>query len=297
MRKILLILISCILTLCNTNALADKILAIIDNTPITHSEVQNLRKVISYFGGLDAVKSQKEEVISKMMLDAAISDQIIINYAKSVSMKASDQEVDAMIKAMAESKKLSSKDLINYIKNNLSVPEKEFKNKIKVEVLRTKIVREVLSRNIDVSQKDVQSLALSTHFKDATLDLKILTAKDNGEKTYHKMQKLKAKIKNCDYVKRLNYKKFAELSEIKTRLSSLSPTMQTLTKDLPINTPSDVIEDEGLRIVLVCAREIDEITSQDNYNLTNFLGNKKLQIDTQKFFQDLRKKAYVKIVE
>ena len=297
MRKIASILISFILVLCHTNVMADKIVAVIDESPITASEVQNLKKILSYFGSLDEIKKSGQESLSALILNSAISDKLVENYAASSRIKASDAEVDAMLKSLADSRKITPKEMIRQVKDKLSISEKEFKHKLEVEVLRSKIVREIVSRNVEVSEKDVESLALTTNYRDASLDLLIITANDNSDKSLKKMEQLQRKIKNCKRAKRMSVRKFAERSEVTTRLSKLSPSMQTLVRDLPLDTPSNVVGDDKIRIVLVCERIIDEITSQDSYNLTNFLGNRKLQIEAQKFFQDLRKKAYVKIIE
>lgn len=297
MKKFASILICLILILSSKAALADKIVAVVDESPITSSEVQNLKNILTYFGSLEEVKKNGPEVMSKLLLNSAITDKIIENYASKSGIKVHDSEIDAMLKSLADSKKITSKEMIRQFSDRFSVSEKDLRSKLAVEVLRSKIVREVVSRDVEIREKDVETLALTTNYRDATLNLKIITAKDNSDKSFKEMEKLKRKIKNCKQAKRLRMRKFAELSEITTRLSKLSPTMQTLVRDLPLDKASDVIEDEKIRIVLVCERNIDEISSQDNYNLTNFLGNKKLQIESQKFFQDLRKKAYIKIID
>lgn len=297
MRKYALLTLSLVLLFWNTNILADKIVVIVGETPIADSEIQNLKKLLTYFGALDSLKGENKEAIAKVVLESAITDQIIDNHSKTIGISPTEAEIDNMIKGMAESKKITKAALVKHVVNNLKVSKKFLRKKIATEILRSKIIREVLSRNVDIGEKEVEALALSTNYKDASLDLQIITSKDNKEKTYKKMEKLRSKIKNCRSIKRLYIRNFAELSEMSTKLSRLSPSMQALAKDLPIDTASDVIEDERLRIIVVCSRNIDEISSQDSFNLTNFLGNKKLQIDAQKYFQDLRKKSYVKIVE
>lgn len=295
MKKYAILIISLISLLTSNISVADKIVAIVDDSPITSSEVQNLKKLLIYFDAID--KSKDEKFISKMVLDTAISDKVIANYAEKAKMNASDQEIDAIIEGMAKSKNITKKELIRHLTKTLNIPEKYFRFKLSIESLRGKIVREVLSRDIDITMQDVESLALSTNFRDATLDLQIITAKDNGQKFFKKMENLRGKIKNCRQAKRASYKRFADMTEMTTRLSKLSPDMQALVRELPIGAPSNVIEDGKLRIVMVCDRIIDDISHQENFNLSNLIGNKKLQVAAQKFLQDLRKKAYVKIIE
>lgn len=297
MRKIIALFIVLALTFCNVCVFADKIVAVVDKSPITASEVQNLHKLLVYFGNGEEFKGKSEKAISKLILEAAIADKVIENYANSSKISVSEAEIDGMIKSLAEEKKLDLPALNKHIAHKLGVPIKEFRHKIEVEILRSKIVRGIVGRNIEVSEKEVENLVLSTNFRDASLDIQIFTSKDNSDKSYMKMQKLRNSIRNCNQAKRLNYRKFATLSEMSSKLSMLSPTIQNIAKEIPIGTASDVIEDGSLRIIMVCSRKIDDITIQDSNNLTNFLGSKKLQIEAQKFLQDLRKKAYIKIID
>jgi hypothetical protein len=192
--------------------------------------------------------------------------------------------------------KMQPGQITNTIVNDLHISLEEFRHKIRVEIIRSKIIRELLSRNLNISQDDVESMVLATNFRDAKLKLKIFTAKNDSKKTIKSMEDLSRRIKSCKKLRYLNYKSFADISDLDINLSQLSPFMQTLVKDIDIDKASDVIEDEQIRVVVVCERTLEQFSTEDSNSVQNFLGNKKLQIKAQKFFQDLRKKAYIKIL-
>lgn len=293
MKKIILV-ISSVILLFSQSVFAEKIVAIVGKQSITDTEIATLKKILTYF---EDFEKKPNEDLSKLILNSAISDQVIDNYAAKIGMKLSEFEVDNFIASLAKSKKLETDEFLDHIQNELHISKKDFRKKMRIEVLRSKIVREVVAQDLAVSDEEVTSMVLSTNYKDAILDIQILTSKDNSEKSYKQMYKIRDEIKDCSSLKTLKFGKFAELSEITTRISRLSNVIQSFAKDLPIGVASDVVEDEYLKVIVVCARKIDQFTDEDNINISNFLGNKKLQIKAQKFFQNLRKKEYVKIMK
>jgi hypothetical protein len=70
-----------------------------------------------------------------------------------------------------------------------------------------------------------------------------------------------------------------------------------LAKDLKPGVASSVFEmEDGFKIMLVCNKEIIGLTNEDNNYLVNFLSNKKLSGQAQKIFNDMRKRAYIKVL-
>jgi hypothetical protein len=270
--------------------------AIVEDTSITLSELQHRKKLIAYFSNISIAPSQDQQ-FSKAVLNSMIEDQVLFNYAKKIGISVTEKELETFISNIEQSNKMKPGHLAHEITHRINIPIQELDNKMRAELLRSKIVREMLARDVNITNQDVESLVLTTNFKDANIDLTIITSKDDSDKTYKKMENLKRRIKSCKSIKSLYFKKFAEVSEIQTKLSAINPMTQALVKDLPVDQPSQVVEDNNkLRIFLVCKKEIAEFSVAENDSISNFLGNKKLQIKAQKFFQDLRKKAYVKIM-
>jgi len=294
MRKFFIIFLTIILS--STHALGDKIVAIVGDSPITKSELQSSKKILKHFDLLKNLSQEEKENLEKSILELVINDKVLENFANETGTKVSEEELQAMIAAMAKGKKVSVETMLKDLESS-GIDIKAFENKTKIEILRGKLMREHIARNVDISSKDIESMVLSTNYRNAQLNLQILTAKRNDQKSYKKLEKMRKRIKSCNSLKKIYFTNFANLSEVNTTMSMLSPSEQALAIDLPIGTPSPVIEDTKLKIFVVCSRELQEFSSEDHFNVANFLGNKKMSLNAQKFFQKLRKKAYVKIVE
>jgi hypothetical protein len=296
MSRVLLIILNIIFFVFADIAYADKIVAIVEDTSITLSGLEGRKKLLKYFNRIGNLSTEQEKIYTSMVLQSMIDDQVLLEYAKTVGIIVTPKEIDKFIDNIEKTGKLQSGTLTNQIVNVLHIPLSELRSKMKAEVLRSKIIRDSLSRNVMISQEDVESMVLATNFRDASLKLQIFTAKNDKEKTIKFMSSLPSRIKSCKNIKHIRYKAFADLTEISGKLSELAPSMQAIVKDLEVNEASNVIEDDQIRVLVVCEKTLDGFTLEDNNSIANFLGNKKLQIKAQKFFQDLRKKAYIKVM-
>jgi hypothetical protein len=281
----------------NIYAQNSEIIAIVEDTVITSSELKEMTKLMAYFTNQEQGGQQDKAEFRKMVVDLMVNDAILMDYAAKHFAQPAEEEIDAFISSLEESNKMKKGDLSKHLKENYNVSNSIFRHKMKVEAARAKIIREVLSQKLNVENKDVESLVLDTNHKDANLELQMLTSINNKDLTYRRLEGMRNKIKNCSSLKRIRYQHIAKLEHMNIKLSSLPVNIQTIVKNLPIGEPSDVIVDEAFKIVVVCQRSLNEFTAQDNYNMLNFIGNKKVMNESQKFFQDLRKKAYVKIMQ
>jgi len=296
MNRFLLTISSILLFSITTTAMGDSIVAIIEDTSITMSELMQRKKLLSYFNHVGNLSPEQDKLYTNMVLQSMIDDQILLEYGKTVGLVVLPNEINGFLANIEQTAKMKPGQLVHNVVHNLGLPEEELRNKIKSEIIKSKVIREALSRSVKVSQEDIDSMVLATNFRDASLKLKIFTAKNDSAKTAKSMARLPSQIKNCSRIKYVRYKRFADLSELDVNLSQLSASMQAAVKDLELDEASDVIEEDKLRVVVVCAKSLNQFSLEDSNNIANFLGNKKLQIKAQKFFQDLRKKAYVKIL-
>jgi hypothetical protein len=292
----LLIILNIIFFVFADMAYADKIVAIVEDTSITLSELEERKKLLKYFNNIGNLSPEQEKAYTNRVLQSMIDDQVLLEYTKTVGITVSPREIDEFIGNIEANGKLQPGALANHVVNALHIPLVGLRDKVKTEVIRSKVIRESLSRSVSISQEDVESMVLATNFRDASLKLQIFTAKNDNKKTVKFMSTLPSRIKSCKSLQYIRYKAFADLTEVTGKLSELSPSMQAIVKDLETDEASNVIEDEQLRVVVVCEKTLDGFTPEDNNSIANFLGNKKLQIKAQKFFQDLRKKAYIKVM-
>jgi parvulin-like peptidyl-prolyl isomerase len=111
------------------------------------------------------------------------------------------------------------------------------------------------------------------------------------------MIKLRKKLKNCQKLpKKHEYEKFAIFQEINENINELEPLLKSTAQTLTQNQTSAVLKtDDHFKIIMVCKREIENLSEEESSSITNAIGNSKLNKQTQRFYTNLRKKAYIKI--
>ena len=224
-----------------------------------------------------------------------VEDEVLSQYAAKHRISASDTEIKNFIKHVETSNKMPEGHLERSVLN-LHVSKVTLNEKIRTEILRSKIIHEVLGQQISVTRNDVDSLILDTNSRDASLSLKVFTSKRDNDKAYKSMSKLSSRIRNCNNLNHLRYQSFATMSALDTTLSALAPNIQGMIKDMSVGEATGVVKDDKLQIFVLCARQIESFSDNDANQVSQILGNKQLNVKARKFLQHLRKKAYVKVL-
>jgi hypothetical protein len=290
--KILLVLI---LAITNVNAESQKIVALVNNEPITLYECQSRKKMIMVLNNVrDLTSSDAEKQINKLALNSLIEDELLRQHARKVGAKISEEEINSAISSIEERNKMPKGYLLTTLKNNMVLDS--FRSQIRSELIKANIVS-YLSKSINVTPKEINSLILSNNAKDVKISAKVFTSKDKEPTTMKKMYGLKKKLKDCTNIKDSLYKNFADLDIIDGNLSALDTQSQTIIKDLSAGDSSNIFETkEGFRVILVCNKVIDKMSDEESNYVVNFLTNQKMSQKAKKFFSDMRKRAYVQIM-
>jgi len=298
MKKFLLLILA-ILTINNLAfAGEDKIVAIVNNEPITLSLLEQRKKIIRFLSNVPSLSAEQEKIFTKNALQTLIDDAILSQYANKQGIKVSDSEVTNFIKYIETNNKMSEGQ---FEKSALSrnIARESFRAKMKIEVLRSKIVHEVVAQQVSITRGDVDSLMLDTNSRDANLSLKIFTSNNTSDKSYRLMSKLidKIKVKGCERASKIKYKSYASLNEVDATLSSLKPNIQGIVKDMSIGDVTDVIKsDDNFQVILLCGKTISAFPEDEVAKVSQIVLQKQLNVKARKFLQTLRKKAYVKIL-
>jgi len=295
MTRFLLFILTIISLQSNAFAAEDKIVAIVNKHPITLSELEQRKKIMRFFGNIPALSSEQEKAFTNSMLNALIDDEVLTQHANKIGVRVVPQEVKNIIKNIETNNKMSDGHL-EKTATNMNITHDTFNNFMRMNVLRNKIIHEVLGQDINVTRNEIDSLMLDTNSRDAKISLKIFTAKHNNDKAYLSMKKLSGRIRNCDNISPSKYASFASLSELNTTISALDPNLQSVIKDMHVGHASRVIKDDKLQVFVLCSKEIDNFSENDANQVHNIIAQKQLSIKAKKLFQTLRKKAYVKIV-
>lgn len=291
--KKLFYLISILLAFSVANAALPNIVALVNDNPITLNEFQARKHMIIALNNIQTLNSLQEMQLNKAAIKSLIDERLIKEYSNEKTV--APEEIDSAIENIEERNKMPKGHLLQFLKSQ-RVAINSFRAQIESELLKMNILSQ-LSRSVAVSPKEIDAILLSTNSKDAKISAQIYTSKDKDEKTLKKMYNLQKSLKNCDSVKEAIYTSFATREVIEQNLSTIDPTLRTIIKDVDINQASSVFERQGnFQLVLVCEKKLVGITADENNYVTNFLTNKKMSQKAQKFFEDLHKKAYIKIM-
>lgn len=292
MRKLLLI-IAVFFTFNVARAEQSNIVALVNNEPITLNEFRARKKMIMVLNNVEALTPAQDKQLSDIAVKSLIDESLLFQYAGDKEI--SQEEIDNAIKSIEDRNKMPHGSLLQYLKSR-SVNADSFVSQIKSELIKMNILSG-LSRSVQVSNKEIDVAILSSNQKDVEVSMQIFTSKDKSNKTFSQMNNLKNKLKKCTDVKQSLYDNFATMTVVTDKLSNIKGGKQTIVKDLNPGQASNVFEkDNEFEIVLVCTKKILNISEDENNYVVNFLTNKKVSQKAQKFFDDMHKKAYIKIM-
>ncbi|WP_395477129.1 SurA N-terminal domain-containing protein [Rickettsia endosymbiont of Pantilius tunicatus] len=292
MKKLLLIIT--IFFISNT-ACADtsNIVALVNNEPITLNEFRARKKMIMALNNVEEVTPAQDKQLSDIAIKSLIDESLLFQYYGDKEI--SQEEIDNAIKSIEDRNKMPHGSLLQYLKSR-SVNTNSFISQIKSELIKMNVLSG-LSRSVQVSNKEIDVAILSSDQKEVEVSMQVFTSKDKSDKTFAQMNNLKSKLKNCSDVKKSLYDNFATMTVVTDKLSKIEETKQTIVKDLSPNQASNVFEKYNeFEIVQVCTKKILNISEDENNYVVNFLTNKKISQKAQKFFEDMHKKAYIKIM-
>ena len=272
----------------------ENIVALVNDDPITSYEFENRKKMLMKLNNIQNPDPTTVKELNNYALQTLIDESILTQHSARVGGKVSEEEISEAIGSIEKKNNMPNGYLVKLF--NDKAIEKSFKSQIRAELIKMNILS-YLSKSITISPKEIDVAILTSNSKDIKVSAMIFNSKYKDTRAFDKMNSLRKQLKNCTEAKKANYEKFADLVEVEENLSTLEPQAQTIIKDLNENQVSRVFEtSEGFKIALVCNKEFQGISSEENNHITNFLTNKKVSQKAQKFFDNLRKKAYIKIM-
>ena len=286
-------IIAIIFAVTLANAALPNIVALVNDDPITLHEFLARKQMIMALNDIVHPDSQKDKQLNEIAIKSLIDELLIYQYSK--GKRSTESEIAEAIATIEEQNKMQKGQLIQYLKSK-SVDVNSFKSQIGSEIIKMNIISS-LSKGVAVSSKEVNQIILGSNAKDAEISAQIFVSKDKNDKTLQQMYNLQKRLKACPEVKNSSYKDFATLEVINQNLSTLDAALQTIIKDLDIGQKSSVFEtQEGFKLILICDKKVINVTADENNYVINLLTNKKMSQKAQKFFDDMRKRAYIKIM-
>lgn len=291
MKKLLLIIT--VFFTCSAVAETSNIVALVNNEPITLNEFRARKKMIMTLNNIEEVTPAQDKQLSYIAVKSLIDESLLFQYYGDREIP--QKEIDEAIKSIENRSKMSRGFLFEYLKSR-SVSIDSFISQVKSEVIKMNILSG-LSRSVEVSNKEIDTIIISSDQKDVEISMQVFTSKNNDSKAFAQMNSLKDKLRSCSTVNKSLYDNFATMTEATDKLSNIEGTKQTIIKDLEPNKVSNIFEkDDKFEMILICSRKILNISEDENNYVVNFLTNKKISQKAQKFFEDMHKKAYIKIM-
>jgi parvulin-like peptidyl-prolyl isomerase len=300
MKKALLIisLALSILVFQNTLVLAnaEKIIAVVNDKPITNTDLRQVKRMVIFLNNIREITPEIDAQLNRMVLDSLINQALMQEQKQKFQIKIPDEEINQSIHAIEDSNKLPS----GYLKKMLSdnhIDYRLFKNKIESDLLLKKISQQMFYPNVLVSKDEIDKAVIDSNLKLTKFNLQIFTSNDLSRQSYKNMTRLNKKLKGCDKLpKPSEYQKFATLANVSENINDLPPAARSVVKGLKNNQASGVIKGEDhFQIFMVCSYEIDDLSNDENTFVIDSIGNTKLNKQLQRFYDNLRKKAYIKV--
>jgi parvulin-like peptidyl-prolyl isomerase len=290
MMKLLVFIAIFVATMAN--AALPNIVALVNNEPITLFEFECRKNMLVKLNNIENPSTNIH--LNKYAMNTLIDESILEQHATKVGGRVSDEEIDEAIASIEKKNNMPSGYLVQSFENK-NIAE-SFRSQIRAELIKMNILS-YLSKSVTVSPREIDVVILGTDSKEVKISAQIFTSKNKDETALSKMSSLRKSLNNCKTVKSQSYDKFADLSVVEENLNTIDAQLQTMIKDLRPNQPSKIFETpEGFKIILLCNKEFNNVTTEENSYITNFLTNKKVTQKAQKFFDALRKKAYIKVM-
>ncbi len=269
------------------------IVAFVNDQPLTAAEFRARKQMFLALNSVDKLDSAKHKEINKIVVNSLINEVLLNQIYKGKPI--SEAEIAKAIANIDVANKNKPGYLLDFIKSK-SIDIAGFKAQIKADLIKNNLMS-MMYRNITISPLEVEHVILSTNSKDAALSMKLIVSNDKGKKTLDKMYSLHRKLRNCTNIANSGFNKFATIEHIDNNLSRLAGKMLIIARDLEIDEKSGVFEDDdGFKIVVMCNKKILNMSTSDDNYVTNFITNKKLSQKMAQFLENIRRKAYVKIM-
>jgi parvulin-like peptidyl-prolyl isomerase len=228
------------------------------------------------------------------ILNILIEEELLNQHSEKIGGTISNKELDEAIATLEQRNKMPENGLSSYLmERGLSM--NSFRQQIKGELIKTNIVNS-LFRSVTVSQTEIDAALINSPDQDFNVEAWVFTSKEGADNSLKQMQTLKKRLVSCNKLDDKLYANFADAEKFDRKLKEMPSRTQSIMSDTKVNSSSSIYkEDDKFKLVFVCKK--DRTVSADHLaKFETFLSNKKMSQKARKFFNDLRAKAYIKIM-
>jgi len=278
----------------NIFAKQQDIVAVVNDEPITMYEFTARKKMVIALNKVDNSDPHTDKQLNKNVLNLLIDEELLNQHAKKTGIKISEPEIDSAILTIEERNKMPKGYLLQYMRE-LGVSADSFKKQIKSDLIKYNIISN-LSNSISVSPKELDIAVINSGYEDFNITAWIFTSLNSDEKNLNKMQKLQKTLTDCSNIENKLYADFAIGEKIERKLKDLGDKTKSVILDTNENSCSNVYQEDGkFKLVLVCTKKAF-VSGEEIDKVKGFLSNQKMSKKAEKFFKDLKSKAYINIL-
>lgn len=278
----------------NIFAKQQDIVAVVNDEPITMYEFTARKKMVIALNKVDNSDPHTDKQLNKNVLNLLIDEELLNQHAKKTGIKISEPEIDSAILTIEERNKMPKGYLLQYMRE-LGVSADSFKKQIKSDLIKYNIISN-LSNSISVSPKELDIAVINSGYEDFNITAWIFTSLNSDEKNLNKMQKLQKTLTDCSNIENKLYADFAIGEKIERKLKDLGDKTKSVILDTNENSCSNVYQEDGkFKLVLVCTKKAS-VSGEEIDKVKGFLSNQKMSKKAEKFFKDLKSKAYINIL-
>lgn len=134
----------------------DRIIAVVDQTVITESELRDRIKVVSSQLEKHGTKLPPEKVLEKQILERLISDHLQLQFAAQTGLRVDDAQLDKTIERIAEQNKMGVDDFRKVLEQD-GVSFRKFREDIRNEIIIARLREREVDNKINVTEAEIDN--------------------------------------------------------------------------------------------------------------------------------------------
>jgi len=134
----------------------DRIIAVVDQTVITESELRNRIKVVSSQLEKQGTQPPPEKVLEKQILERLISDHLQLQFAAQTGLRVDDTQLDKTIERIAEQNKMGIDDFRKVLEQD-GISFRKFREDIRNEIIIARLREREVDNRINVTEAEIDN--------------------------------------------------------------------------------------------------------------------------------------------
>jgi len=297
-----LLVLSFIFTAQNLYAQKFVIVAIVNDESISNFELYDRINLTIKSAGLQDSPQTRKELIPRT-IQTLIIEKLQLQKSKELSLEVTDEDLNAGIKSIEQKNKLKDGEFDNFLKSQ-GIMKSSLLDQMKAQLAWKKIVRKKIQPFITITDFEVSEVLEQIKSKkksDEVFLYEILLTSEKQSETLKFAEKLIKEINNGASFSDVA-KEFSESSSAENGgfigwipINNLSEEIKSVivkTKNHSITKPIETAE--GIRIFRVGnRRKADD--SIDMAKIKNFILMQKIDLESRKFLNNMRKNSFIEI--